>query len=360
MCQLEVRWGMQLKGGHIGMLSEGIGVDSYGVTTTGRSVAHAAGSWVSSCLSRMCFSAVSIISTRWVSNEPMYAIGTEDWTVLCLSCEVGERFEQNENCLRKICMEGKSCVKFSTRSTHTMSLMSKEQKQDALVKLSCLSLFHQRYLSESGTFCLWYTYCEICFYCQFSTNWQQNIITVSRPAFRGHFGVSRSLWRHSDILISLWRHNTVLSPSDRDHVTSQANVWYWPQIGPMLANQHRPDVQPAPNVWLENPDTQMVPGMRRYLVWDKISAKSRRMWNAVWRLTFIIRMIVLRAIIVMMKYSKGADTTRLHIRYFTESLFFGIYRHNGRALIAKSIHCFCKKKEKHIIQQHSFMIMIRW
>ena len=60
--------------------------------------------------------------------------------------------------------------------------------------------------------------------------------------------------------------------------------------------------------------------------------------------TFIIKMIVLSAIIVIMKYSNGVETTIRQILYFTESLFFGMYRHRGLALIAKSMHCFWKRK----------------
>ena len=67
--------------------------------------------------------------------------------------------------------------------------------------------------------------------------------------------------------------------------------------------------------------------------------------------TFIMRIMVFRAIMTMMKYSNGEETTSRHIRYFIESLFFGIYRHNGRALMAKSIHCFCVGGKQSLVSQ---------
>ena len=64
--------------------------------------------------------------------------------------------------------------------------------------------------------------------------------------------------------------------------------------------------------------------------------------SAVQWLTFIMRMMVFIAIITIMKYSKGDETTRRQTRNLNELRFFGMYRHDGWALIAKSIHCFCK------------------
>lgn len=46
----------------------------------------------------------------------------------------------------------------------------------------------------------------------------------------------------------------------------------------------------------------------------------------------------------MMKYSKGVDTTILHILYLKLFLSFGIYLSKGRACIVKSIHDFCNTK----------------
>ena len=42
------------------------------------------------------------------------------------------------------------------------------------------------------------------------------------------------------------------------------------------------------------------------------------------RHTFIIRMSVLSAIIVRMKYSNGVETTSCQIRYLIDRLFFGM------------------------------------
>lgn len=53
--------------------------------------------------------------------------------------------------------------------------------------------------------------------------------------------------------------------------------------------------------------------------------------------TFIMRTMVLSAIRAMMLYSKGGDTTNCHIRYWKLSLFFGMWRVRGLALMAKSI-----------------------
>ena len=54
--------------------------------------------------------------------------------------------------------------------------------------------------------------------------------------------------------------------------------------------------------------------------------------------TFIMRTMVLSAIMVMMAYSNGGDTTNFHILYWKDSLFSGMYLVRGLALMAKSIH----------------------
>ena len=48
--------------------------------------------------------------------------------------------------------------------------------------------------------------------------------------------------------------------------------------------------------------------------------------------------MVLRTMRVMMKYSKGEETTTLHSLYLKLSLSFGMYRSSGRAWMEKSIH----------------------
>lgn len=58
--------------------------------------------------------------------------------------------------------------------------------------------------------------------------------------------------------------------------------------------------------------------------------------------TFIMRKTVLRVIIIMMKYSNLGETTSCQILYLMELRFLGMNRHSGFALIAKSMHCFCK------------------
>lgn len=49
----------------------------------------------------------------------------------------------------------------------------------------------------------------------------------------------------------------------------------------------------------------------------------------------------MRAIKVMMAYSKGDDTTNFHILYWKDCLFSGMYRVSGLALMAKSIQALC-------------------
>lgn len=44
----------------------------------------------------------------------------------------------------------------------------------------------------------------------------------------------------------------------------------------------------------------------------------------------------------MMVYSNGGDTTNSHIRYWKLSLFWGMWRVRGLALMAKSIQALCK------------------
>ena len=58
--------------------------------------------------------------------------------------------------------------------------------------------------------------------------------------------------------------------------------------------------------------------------------------------TFIIKRIVLNTMSVMMKYSNGVDSTILHSLYLTPTLSSGMYLSSGVALMAKSMHDFCK------------------
>ena len=59
--------------------------------------------------------------------------------------------------------------------------------------------------------------------------------------------------------------------------------------------------------------------------------------------TFIISTTVLSAIIAIIVYSNGGDTTNSHILYWKLSLFLGMWRVRGLALMAKSIQALCKK-----------------
>ena len=61
--------------------------------------------------------------------------------------------------------------------------------------------------------------------------------------------------------------------------------------------------------------------------------------------TFIISRIVFKTMRVIMKYSKGVDSTILQSRYLKPTLSSGIYRSNGVALMAKSIQDFCNIRE---------------
>jgi len=52
------------------------------------------------------------------------------------------------------------------------------------------------------------------------------------------------------------------------------------------------------------------------------------------------------AIMTIMKYSNGDETTSRQTRNLNELRFLGMYRHDGWALIAKSIHCFCNPSKQ--------------
>lgn len=62
------------------------------------------------------------------------------------------------------------------------------------------------------------------------------------------------------------------------------------------------------------------------------------------RLTFIISTMVLRAIMAMMVYSNGGDTTNCHMRYWKLCLFCGMCRVSGLALMAKSMQALCDRR----------------
>lgn len=63
-----------------------------------------------------------------------------------------------------------------------------------------------------------------------------------------------------------------------------------------------------------------------------------------WGLTFIMSTMVLRAIMAMMVYSKGGDTTNCHMRYWKLCLFCGMCRVSGLALMAKSMQALCGRE----------------
>jgi len=63
------------------------------------------------------------------------------------------------------------------------------------------------------------------------------------------------------------------------------------------------------------------------------------------RMTFIMSTTVLRAIMIMMEYSNGGETTNFHKRYWNDCWFCGIYRVNGLALIAKSMQALWEEKQ---------------
>lgn len=56
--------------------------------------------------------------------------------------------------------------------------------------------------------------------------------------------------------------------------------------------------------------------------------------------TFIISRSVLNTINIMMKYSKGVETTIRHTLYLKLFRLLGMYRSNGRTPIVKSMHDF--------------------
>ena len=62
--------------------------------------------------------------------------------------------------------------------------------------------------------------------------------------------------------------------------------------------------------------------------------------SLIYCLTFIISRIVLSTIRVMIKYSKGVDSTIRHRRYLKPTRSSGIYLSKGVALMAKSIQDF--------------------
>lgn len=60
--------------------------------------------------------------------------------------------------------------------------------------------------------------------------------------------------------------------------------------------------------------------------------------------TFIINNNVLNTISIIIKYSKGVDTTIRQILYLKLFLLFGMYLSRGRACIVKSIQDFCNRR----------------
>jgi hypothetical protein len=66
--------------------------------------------------------------------------------------------------------------------------------------------------------------------------------------------------------------------------------------------------------------------------------------NIVATLTFIMSNSVFKTISIMMKYSKGVDTTRRHILYFMLFLSLGMYLSNGLACMVKSMQDFWNKR----------------
>jgi hypothetical protein len=67
-------------------------------------------------------------------------------------------------------------------------------------------------------------------------------------------------------------------------------------------------------------------------------------WREGLALTFIMSTMVLRAIMAMMVYSKGGDTTNCHMRYWKLCLFCGMCRVSGLALMAKSMQALCGRE----------------
>lgn len=64
--------------------------------------------------------------------------------------------------------------------------------------------------------------------------------------------------------------------------------------------------------------------------------------------TFIISSRVLNTINIMMKYSKGVETTIRHTLYLKLFRLLGMYRSNGRTPIVKSMHDFWQTKQDQI------------
>ena len=62
--------------------------------------------------------------------------------------------------------------------------------------------------------------------------------------------------------------------------------------------------------------------------------------------TFIISKIVLSTMRVMMKYSKGVDSTILQSRYFNPTRSSGMYLSKGVALMAKSMQDFWNEMKR--------------
>lgn len=49
----------------------------------------------------------------------------------------------------------------------------------------------------------------------------------------------------------------------------------------------------------------------------------------------------------MMEYSKGGETTNVHVLYWNDCLFWGMYRVRGLALMAKSMQALCPGRKEH-------------
>lgn len=95
-------------------------------------------------------------------------------------------------------------------------------------------------------------------------------------------------------------------------------------------------------VWSVREDSQqMVP-----FCWGKAVVRGRDAAGVQqgWGLTFIMSTMVLSAIMAMMVYSKGGDTTNCHMRYWKLCLFWGMCRVRGLALMAKSMQALCGRQ----------------
>lgn len=49
----------------------------------------------------------------------------------------------------------------------------------------------------------------------------------------------------------------------------------------------------------------------------------------------------------IMKYSKGGETTNVHVLYWNDCLFWGMYRVRGLALMAKSMQALCRQRREY-------------